>query len=71
MHASGEKIAVLTCYDAIFAHLLDAPIIFLLTFSLPSENRNAGFSDGSCSVILSAENVATGPLNLKETVICN
>ncbi len=24
MHASGEKIAVLTCYDAMFAHLLDA-----------------------------------------------
>ncbi|HEY1090539.1 MAG TPA: 3-methyl-2-oxobutanoate hydroxymethyltransferase, partial [Burkholderiaceae bacterium] len=23
MHASGEKIAMLTCYDASFAHLLD------------------------------------------------
>ncbi len=46
-------------------HLFDTPDVFLIGFPLPGVDRDAGGGDGSSRVILSAEDVAAGPLHLQ------
>jgi hypothetical protein len=48
--------------------LLDAPDVFLLSLSLPREDRDTSGSDGRSSVILRGENVARRPRYLSTQV---
>ncbi len=59
-----QRLAALESEDG----LLDAPVEVLFVETLPSEHRNARFSDGSGGVVLRAEDVAAAPAYLRAEV---
>ena len=62
MYEHGEISTIIKDHiGAFFAEherLLNAPIVFLKSFTLPSENRYACCSDSGGGMILSRENIA-------------